>query len=502
MNRNSNRKLLYNSSLALLYQFVSTICGFILPRCILAYYGSAINGLLSSILQFLSFISFMELGVGAVVQSSLYKPLAQEDMKEASKILKSASHFFRKIAGLLLLYVIGLIIFYPQTQRDKFDFLFTAMLIGIISLSYFAEYYFGIVNQLLISADQKAYIYLIIQTITVIGNTVICYLFIRMGMSILMVKLSTSVIYIFRPLILSIYVKKKYNIDKNVQLDEEPIKQKWNGLAQHIASVVLSSTDVCVLSLFSTLENVSIYSVYALITNGVKQIVSSFTTGLMSWFGEMIAKNKLKELNDKFGFVEWLIHTIVVVMFTNTAILIVPFVSIYTMGVNDANYYTPLFACLLTLAAASHSLRIPYNMVIMAAGHFKETQTSAIIEVVLNIAISIVLVKKYGLIGVAIGTFISMFYRTCYFVGYLSKNIICRSIKIYFGHVMVDVLSVACILKGTKVFSLTELTYIGWFGMAIKVFLVSLIICIIINMLFYKRYLVICKRKIIERFSR
>ena len=141
-------------------------------------------------------------------------------------------------------------------------------------------------------------------------------------------------------------------------------------------------------------------------------------------------------------------------------------------------------------------------MVIMAAGHFKETQTSAIIEVVLNIAISIMLVKKYGLIGVAIGTFISMFYRTCYFVGYLSKNIICRSIKIYFGHVMVDVLSVACILKGTKVFSLTELTYIGWFGMAIKVFLVSLIICIIINMLFYKRYLVICKRKIIERFSR
>ena len=66
MNRNSNRKLLYNSSLALLYQFVSTICGFILPRCILAYYGSAINGLLSSILQFLSFISLPTGGRAAI----------------------------------------------------------------------------------------------------------------------------------------------------------------------------------------------------------------------------------------------------------------------------------------------------------------------------------------------------------------------------------------------------------------------------------------------------
>lgn len=90
-------KLMLNSASSLIYQMITIVCGFILPRFFLSFYGSAVNGLISSITQFLGFISLAECGVGAVVQSALYKPLANNDMQEVSKIMKSADRFSKEL---------------------------------------------------------------------------------------------------------------------------------------------------------------------------------------------------------------------------------------------------------------------------------------------------------------------------------------------------------------------------------------------------------------------
>ena len=68
-----NTRLAKNTVSALVFQIVTVICGFVLPKAILSYYGSEVNGLVNSIAQFLQVIAFLELGVGAVVQSALYK---------------------------------------------------------------------------------------------------------------------------------------------------------------------------------------------------------------------------------------------------------------------------------------------------------------------------------------------------------------------------------------------------------------------------------------------
>lgn len=90
----------------------------------LSFYGSAVNGLISSITQFLGFISLAECGVGAVVQSALYKPLANNDMQEVSKIMKSADRFFKRIAYILLAYIAILMVFYPLITLKSFDYFF------------------------------------------------------------------------------------------------------------------------------------------------------------------------------------------------------------------------------------------------------------------------------------------------------------------------------------------------------------------------------------------
>lgn len=480
------KRLLYNTVSSLFFQLTTIICGFILPRLVLNAFGSNVNGLVNSITQFLGIISFLELGVGAVVQSALYKPLAEKRQDDISKIIASANKFFRKIAQILLIYVIVLVFFYPTFVSKDYGFTYTATLIVAISISSFAQYYFGIVNRLLLTADQRGYIQYTAQTIAVIGNTIACYILIALGCNIQTVKLATSLIYLIQPFAIHLYVRKNYKISTKIKYDREPIPQKWNGIAQHVAAVILDGTDTVVLTLFATLADVSIYSVYHLVVKGVKQLFMSMTNGITSLMGELWAKQELSELKKTFGWTEWLIHTGTTFVFGVTAVLIVPFIQVYTLGIHDANYNQPLFAALIVAANAGHCLRLPYNIMILAAGHYRQTQNNYIIAAVLNIVLSILAVKQWGLVGVAIGTLIAMVYQTIWMAWYDSKNIIKWPLKNFFKQIAVDITTVFFCSAVSSMFSMPFISYLGWFINAVEVAVAWLIIMVIINIIFYK----------------
>lgn len=481
-----SKKLFLNTTVSLLHQIIALICGFILPRYFLVCYGSEVNGLISSITQFLGFITLAECGVGAVVQSALYKPLADKNEDEISKIIISAERFFKRIAAILVAYTAVLMVIYPFITIDSFDYFFTMSLIFVISISSFAQYYFSMSYRLLLNADQMAFVQLGTHSIALILNTVLSVLMMKYGAEVRMVKLMSSLLFLIQPLVLVWYVKKHYNINKKLVLHEEPIKQKWNGLAQHIAAVVLGNTDTVVLTLFSSLDNVSIYAVYNLVVTGIKQIVTSMTTGMQSMLGNMYARNENKTLNETFSNFEWLLHTVTVIAFSCACFLIVPFVRVYTNGIKDTNYIVPAFAIIISLANGIYCLRLPYNMMVMAAGHYKETQASAIFEALINIVVSVVLVIKSGLIGVAIGTLVAMVYRTVYLAYYLSKNILMRKMNKFVKHMIVDVICVFISTIATRWCTLDDVSYINWFLMAIKVGITVLLVVGIINTIFYR----------------
>lgn len=482
------RKLLLakNTAASLIAQITTLICGFVLPRLFLQHYGSEVNGLVNSISQFLSVIAFLELGVGAVVQSSLYKPLAEKDNQQISKVMVSANKFFQRLARILLVYVISLMIIYPFIANQNFGFIYTATLIAAISISSFAQYYFGIVNSLLLNADQRGYIQYNAQTVTIILNTIVCAIMISMNGTIQVVKLVTSLIYLARPVILQIYVNNHYAINWKIKYTQEPIKQKWNGVAQHVASVVLDGTDTIVLTVFSTLSNVSIYSVYFLVVKGVKTLFLSITNGIQALIGELWAKQELEQLKNFFGWIEWLIHTGTTYVFSCTAALIVPFIQVYTLGIRDANYIQPTFAILLTLANAMHCLRLPYNIMILAAGHYKQTQRNYIVAAILNIVVSVLTVKIWGLIGVAIGTLVAMTYQTIWLAIYDSRHFINWPLKKVIKQFLVDIISSFLIISFGSHIVLKDITYFNWFFMAIKVAIVTLFVVFCLNSLFYR----------------
>ena len=449
-------------------------------------FGSDVNGLVNSITQFLGIISFLELGVGAVVQSSLYRPLAEHDEDQVSRVIKSANRFFRTIAGILLVYVIFLVAFYPTITGQSFGYAYTATLIIVISISSFAQYYFGIVNRLLLTADQHGYVQYNAQTVATILNTVMCFVLIKLGCGIQMVKLTTSLIYLLQPFVIYLYVRRHYNINRKITYTEEPIKQKWNGIAQHVASVILDNTDIVVLTVFSSLSAVSIYSVYFLVVKGVKQLFLSMTNGIQSLMGELWASGEEKELRSLFGWTEWLIHTGTVFVFGVTAIAIVPFIEVYTYGVTDADYMQPLFAALLVAANAGHCLRLPYNIMILAAGHYKQTQRNYIIAAVLNIVVSVVMVNRFGLIGVAIGTLLAMLYQTVWMAIYDSKNLIKWPLKNFLKQCAIDILTVTLMVMATKKIQMMAVNYGSWIMYAVVISVISIVTIVVVNAVFYR----------------
>ena len=495
-----NNILFYNSISPLIYQVITVICGFILPRLILSNFGTEINGLVNSISQFLGVISFLELGVGAVVQSSLYKPLADNDNINVSKVIASADKFFRKLGYILAIYVIVMLFYYPYLVKQSFGFVFTATLILAISIRSFAQYFFGIVNRLLLMADQKAYIQYVAQTLAIIINTVACYSLIMLDCSVQIVYGMTSLIFFLQPYVIHLYIKEYYALDREIHYDVEPIKQKWNGVAQHIAAVILTGSDTVVLTIFSNLVNVSIYTIYFLPMSGARLVIMSMISGIEALIGNLWAKQDLAELRKVFAWTEWSIHTGTTLIFTLTAILIVPFVQVYTHGVNDANYIQPLFGVLLVAANSGHCLRLPYNIMILAAGHYKQTQHNYIIAAVMNIAISIVCVMQFGLIGVALGALAAMVYQTVWMAWYNSKNFIQWPMKNFFKQIGVDAVSAVGIFAIGSYFSLSAVGYLSWVILAMKVTACGIFVALLINYVFYKRFMLEITDKLMKRF--
>ena len=87
--------------------------GFILPRLFITTFGSNINGLVSSITQFLGFISLLEGGLGAVVLAQLYDPIEHHDRHKVSSILNACQSFFNKLSLVFVIYTIVLAFIYP-----------------------------------------------------------------------------------------------------------------------------------------------------------------------------------------------------------------------------------------------------------------------------------------------------------------------------------------------------------------------------------------------------
>ncbi len=480
------KRAIKNTILSLIMQLVVLLCGFIVPRLIISQFGSEVNGLLSSITQFLGYIVLLESGIGPVIRASLYKPISEKNESEIVNILYSSEKFFKKISYIFLVYIVLLCFIFPLFVNSQFNTWFTISLIVVISISTFFEYYFGMTYRLFLRANQESYVISYVQIITAILNTICIFVLIKCGLNVQIVKLFSSLIFVLRPVILNVYIKKKYHFNYKIADKNYKLKQKWDGFSQHIAAVIHSNTDIVVLTLFSTLTNVSIYSVYSLVIKGVRNIVDALTNGIDSAFGDMIARKEISKLNQAFKKYETLYFSLVIIAFSCTLFLINPFVSVYTNGIKDANYIQPIFGYIIVLAEYVYAIRLPYNTLCLSAGLFKEMKKGAWIEAISNVVVSIILVYKFGLIGVALGTLFAMIYRTIEFIILASKKILIRNYSVIVKKMSIVVLEllILFIVDRLIVHYFVFDTYYVLIIYAVIIFMISIVILIILSVIF------------------
>lgn len=483
-----NNKIMLNSISSLCLQMVTCVVGLIVPRLVLAAFGSEVNGTIQSISQLLNYIVLLEAGVGGVVRVSLYHGLVEKDYNIINGTLGIATCFFRRISYIFIIYLFGLALLFPILFDNSFSYGYIFTLVIILGLSTVIQYFVGITYQLFLNADQKSYIFNFIQIFLVIMNAIITYYLIVHDANIHVIKFVSSIIFVIRPLSLMLYVKCKYKlIIMKGEADTKALQQKWEAFAQHIAYFVYGNTDMVILSLFTDMKTVSVYAVYNLIVSSLRNLIESLSTGFTPAIGKSLAKKDDGVTTYLVNKYESICFFCVNVAFTICAFMIVPFVSLYTKGVHDTNYIQYNFGYLLSLSASLILLRNLYHNILYSAGHYRQTRTSAYIELVLNIVLSISLVSKYGLCGVMIGTIVSTIYKLLYCIYYLKDNVLYRLPSIFWKRLSVNLLALTCNVLLYYILQdyIRYGDFIEWTISALITSLVVMAVIIIINGVFY-----------------
>ena len=478
---------LINIISSLTLQVVTVISGFIIPKIILTNFGSSVNGLVSSLNQFLSYITLIEGGITGVVLANLYKPLVDHDNKKISAVLVTAKKFFNKIGYLFIAYSIGVAVVYPILTKEGFSWSFVASLTVVLSLNLLIQYLFSLSFRVLLQADKKLYVISFTQIVITVCNIACAFFSVKIYPSIHLLKLLTGLLYIIQPLVYGYFVKKHYSINWGTEPDDNLLKERWNGFAINCAAFIHNSTDITILTIFTNLATVSIYGVYTLVTNGLNGLFAAVFRAIAPTVGQAYAKGDEHELNKKLDLFEFITFISVYFCFTLSGLLITPFVQLYTNGITDVDYIQPIFGVLIVMAEGLYLIKEPHLDLSYSANKFKELSVPAFVEAGINILVSIILVHKLGLIGVAIGTIAGMTYRMAYQIYFTTKIVKNRKQWIFYKKLLafsfVTLIGVAI----CHFVPLTEITVWNWVLHAFIYALIFGVLYLILSLLLFKK---------------
>ena len=463
-----NKVTLLNIATSLLLQVVSLISGLIVPRIILGCFGSNQNGLIASISQFLSYITLIEGGITGVISAKLYKPLVDGDMGKLSAVMTTARSFYRKIGWITMAYTLILALVYPLVVNTGEDYWFVFALTIVLAVGMWLQYMFSLTMTTLLNADKKVYVVSITSIVMTIGNIALVLLVTKTWPNLLVLKIAGAAWFALQPVVYGLFIRKHYQLDWTVPPDNTLIKERWNGFAINLAFFIHISTDITILTLMADLKTVSVYSMYSVVLAKISVLIHSISSGIEPSLGQAYARNDLRELHEKLDLYEFIIFFSVGFLFTVMAMLITPFVVLYTSGVNDANYNQPLFGVMLVLAEAVYLLKAPHVSLAYAANKFKDITIPAYIEAAINIIVSIVLVRWIGLTGVAAGTLAAMLFRSGWHIWYTGQMIPSRKPMIFCRKLLIMTIATAAgVLICIFLIPIRELTWTTWLTHAV-----------------------------------
>lgn len=433
-----NSAVTRNIAVNISVQILTAITGFILPPLVIATYGSAQNGMVASIGQFIAYLAVVEAGIGAVSIAALAKPLYGNDKEKINSILAATQNFYSKAGSIFAVMIFALVFIYPSIiAGEGINKITAGLMVLVLSIGGILDFFIIGKYRALLIADRKYFVIGIFRIITIILNTVISIVLIRNGSSLLFVKFISILILLLGYVMIFAYVKRRYQfINLKAKFDKNTLEQKWDVMYHKVAGMILYNSPIVLLTIFCTLPQVSIYSVYAMIFFAVNQLIDTFSDGLQGFFGRFLAEDNPEKIRKIFGKYETVYFLIVGIGYTSALLLTIPFMQIYTVNMTDENYIQPTLVILFVIVGIMNKIRNPADILIVSAGHFKQTKWRAITEAIINVSASIFFVITLGFTGVLFGAICSFLYRTVDIMIYSSKHIVHNNLLVTFGKVI------------------------------------------------------------------
>ncbi len=464
------RLSIYNSISAVVLQIVNLIVNLILPRVMITVYGSNVNGLVTSIRQFISYFNLVEAGLAGAAVYALYKPLADKDRDDINGVLSAANRFYN-ISGYIFSALVLITAFvYPMfTSGQGIDVFTIAALVVIIGASGALEFFAVGKYKVLYTADQKSYVISLINATAVALNAVIILVLASLGFSIVVVQLTALISFFARSALYIAYGRLKYReLDFSAPPKNEALDKRWDALILQILGVATTATPVVIVSLFISLSEASVFVTYNMVFASVLALLTTFSNGLSAMFGDMLVRNELSTLQKAYNQYEYLYYALVSWGYSVAAIMIMPFMKIYTAGFSDAEYLRPSIAALFVAVGIISNIKTPQGMLVISAGLYKETKLQTLIQAAIIIVFSAALAPFFGIAGVLAGSLLSNLYRDIDLIFYIPKTVTKLKPTLTIRRVMrIFLLFAAAVIPALTLISIEPSNLVQWAAYAV-----------------------------------
>lgn len=470
------KKIAKNLVWGLSSQLLILAMGIILPRFILLSFGSEINGVTSTISQIFVYLALLEAGIGNASVNCLYKALSKNDREGISTVLSATRKYFRKIVPIYAACVVVFAAVYPLLLKSEVPPQTVRLIILIQGLSGVMNFYFTSTLTQLLVADGRTYVTSNLTLLVKVVSTTLQIVLISSGFDIVSVQIAHLCAYILQALILAVYVKRHYPWLKKVKdADVGMLKERNSFVVHEISTVIFQSTDVILISVFCSLKEASVYSVYNLVFVALSKIFSIFFTGVDFTLGIEYHRDKEKYITMHDTY-EKIYSCVVFAMISAAFVVILPFIKLYTAGITDINYVQPILPILFSLIQLLSCSRAVASKLITISGNARNTVPNSIAEMVINLVSSLILVNLFGLPGVLMGTILALLYRANDIIIFANRKILHRSPLHAYKTPLINLLLFALVVVFVKLLPLHIHNYLSFFVYGFISLIVSFIV--------------------------
>lgn len=476
-NRQSRATSMFRASgVGTICHILNVVAGFAYRTAFIALLSErylGINGLFWDVFRLLA---LAELGVGSAICYRFYKPIAGGDVVQVGRLMR----FFRQVYFLvaLVVLVLGLALF-PFVRflvRDASDvpcdvnlnIVYLLFLAQSVS-TYLFSYRLSIWN-----ADRKNHVALFASMVSETGRFAVQILVLWLTKSFVGTLASGIAFVLSFNWILSVWTTRRYAPVFAVA-EDLPRAQKVGifkdagALMLHrIGGTVVNSTDSIILSKFVGLAAVGLYSNYALLVSALTRLLNQFLGVFTSNYGNAYATLPSSDVYHLFRKMQFLNLALSGFAATGLFLLVGPFIRLWLGARFCLGTGVEAVICLLFYLRTSWST-VGEN--VTASGLFVRDKPRPIVEAMLNVAVSVVLVRSLGLTGVFLGTIVSYaltsFWRGPYL---LFRHRFGRTTFDYWRqYAALAALPVAFASGVRSAFAPAPVAWVGWIGWAVAI---------------------------------